>query len=357
MKELFIYISCFVWLSFIPGLQAQELSEKAPETTQPKIQKHLLSKEFNAKSINELKIRNKHGFVYLSTWEEETVQVDIIVNMETNRRSDLEEFLDLVNFDNRSYAKTLQLKTVFLEDFFSNYPFTINYLVKAPARLNLNINNSIGDVKIDSITGSLTLKHSYGNLELRQLASDKTNHLDLSFTEGLVDSFGEIKANINNSTLSINNGHKLSGQTNYSMASFTDVHTLDLNTSTDRLTINRADSLSLKGTQFIGKVTDLKTALFCELKQGQLQVETGTDIKALTISNQQVKTTLVIPARVSYLINGAITNGSFTHPHPEKLNLFKEDHTISFSGKIGETETPQANLILFNEDSSITIKY
>ncbi|MBR8537602.1 DUF4097 family beta strand repeat protein [Carboxylicivirga sediminis] len=355
MRSLFIYMLCFNLFGLV-SLSAQDEANDSTVITKAPGRTHVVKKDFDATNIDELKVTNKHGFVYVSSWEEETIQVDITVNMETRYESNLEEFLSLVSFEDRRYNRTSHLKTTFSEDFFSNYPFTINYRIKIPARLNLDINNSIGDVKIDSISGAIKLKHSYGNLELTQIAPDKLLQLDLAFTEGLIDNFGEIKANLNNCTLNINNGQKLKGKTNYCMAGITNVSVMELQTSTDRLTINQVDSLSLKGSQFIGKVKGLSNYLFCELERGQLLVEANQSVKEVTISNKRAKTTLTLPSELTYLLNGAVTNGSFTHPSPQDLLLYKENGTVSFSGTIGETETPQANLILFNEDASITIK-
>ncbi len=355
MKTLFIYIISFTF--FCAGtLLAQEENTDSTAVTKVYERNHLIKKDFDARSIDNLKVTNKHGFVYLSSWNEETIEVDIMVNMETRYESNLEDFLKLVSFEDRRYNKTIHFKTTFSDDFFSNNPFTINYLIKIPARLNLDIHNTIGDVKIDSISGSVELKHSYGNLELTRIATDKNHKLDLAFTEGLVDHFGTITANLNNCTLNINNGSKLTGQTTYCMTGITNVASLNLQTNTDRLTINQVDSLTLKGTQFIGKINNLSTYLFCELEKGQLTVGTTPSIKELTISNKQVNTSVSIPANVTYLINGEVTNGSFTHPTPQELQLFKEGKVISFSGKVGEAAEAQANLILFNEDSSLTIK-
>ncbi len=313
-------------------------------------------KEFNAANINELHLTNKHGFINLTSWDKEIIQIEVIVNVETTVKYDEEEFLKLVSFDHRSYSHQLHYKTVFSDDFFSNNPFTINYTVKVPARISLNIKNSIGDVKVENIEGTVKLNHSYGNLELRNLANDKEHVFELSFIEGLIDNFGKAKVNLANSTLNMNKGLKVEGKTNYCMASFTDIASTKLQSFTDRLTITNADSISLKGTQFIGKLDQVQTYLFCEIDKGQLLVNASENIKNITISNNRVNTTLVIPHTVSYLINGEVFKGEFTHPSPQNLQLFKEDDNVTFSGSIGNDNEQSTNIILFNKDASITIK-
>jgi len=313
-------------------------------------------KEFDAKNLNELKLSNKHGYIDLSCWDEEKVSIEVIVNIETASSYEADEILNLISFSSRTYSKTLDYKTIFSDDFFSNYPFTINYNVKVPRRLNIKASNTIGDIRMTDIKGSLKLTHSYGNLELNNIALDKENLLNLSFVEGAIDSIGSVEANFSNCTLNLANSRSLKGKTNYCMASFTNVKNINLKSFTDRLIVTNTDSLTLKGSHFIGKVDHLNTYGFCELEKGQLLVDVSESIKELTISNNKVETTIVIPHAISYVLNGEVYNGTFTHPTPQNLQLFKEDHTVTFSGKIGSDSEPKANLILFNKDSSITIK-
>jgi len=313
-------------------------------------------KRFDATNIKELKLCNKHGYIDLTSWDKNEIVIEVIVNVETTSYNESEKVLDFIRFRNRSYDHTLDFRTVFTKDFFANYPFTINYNVKVPKHIKLSISNTIGDVRIRHIDGELQLTQSYGKLELKDIASDKNHALNLSFVEGAIDSIGAVKADFSNCTLNMSNGQSLKGKTNYCMASFVNIKNLNINSFTDRLTISNSDSLTLKGSHFIGKIDQLNTYGFCELERGQLLVDAAETIKELTISNKRVKTTVTIPHGVSYLLNGEVFNGTFTHPTPQLLQLFKEGDTVSFSGQLGhKTETP-ANLILFNKNASITIK-
>jgi hypothetical protein len=313
-------------------------------------------KEYGAQNLDELKITNQHGFVHVTPWEEDMIELTVNVHIETINNDEAEEILKLIDFNDRIYSKKLDFKTVFLEDFFSNYSFTINYTVKVPARLDLTINNSIGDVNVEDTDGKINLVHSYGNLTLNNLAETKEHHLKLSFVEGLIDTFGIARADFSNSTLNISNGQKLSGKTSYCMASFNNIQSADIMSSTDRLTITNADSIKLVGSQFIGKLQQVKSYLFCELDKGHLLVDASETIKNIAISNKRVNTTLIIPPTVSYLINGEVSNGSFMHPTPQKLKLIKENDNVTFSGLIGDESSEPTNIVLFNKEASITIK-
>lgn len=315
-----------------------------------------VTSEFDAKHVSELKLNNEHGYINISGWDKETIEIELIVNIETKYSSEAETILELLSFRSRSYSQTLDFKTIFSEDFYSNHPFTINYNVKVPKRVNLNVKNSIGNVRIDSINAEVKLQQSYGNLEINELATDKQHKLKLSFVEGAINTIGDISVKLSNSTLNIANGAKIKGETQYCMASFNNIDVLDLESSTDRLTIVNCDSLTLKGSQLIGKVQDVKTYAFCEVETGQLNISTSANIKELTISNERANTTLSIPNSVSYYINGEVRNGLFIHPDSQLLQLYKEDDNVTFSGKIGNVEKHQANIILFNNDASITIK-
>ncbi len=313
-------------------------------------------KTYETKSIKNLKVSNKHGYVNVAVWPEESIEIRVVVDIQTKSETELEEILSLIELKGRTYSNTVDFKTVFLEDFYSNYPFTINYDIKVPAHINLNINNSIGDVKIVNSEGALSLRHSYGNLELKNIGKEQTHSLHLSFVEGMVDSIGTINSNFSNCTLNIANSNNISGDTKYSMTSISNAKSIHLNTFTDRLIVTQTDSVTVKGSQFIGKVDQLNTYAFCELDKGQLLLNANASIKELTLSNKQLNTTIILPAEVSYYINGEVSNGSFTHPDAKSLQLFNEEDNVTFSGKIGTSTQQPANLTLFVKDASLTIK-
>ncbi|WP_430815884.1 hypothetical protein [Carboxylicivirga sp. RSCT41] len=350
---LFLSLLTLLTLSFS---SAQHYNRKSAEQKSVLKNGEAVIKEYGASNLNELKLTNKHGFVHVTTWDKDMVEIEVIANIETSSKTEAEEILKLIEFSDRIYSNKLDFKTVFLEDFFSNYPFTINFSVKVPARLNLTINNSIGDVKVENIDGTVNLKHSYGNLELSNLTSDKEHNFKLAFVEGLIDTFSVAKADFSNCTLNISHGTKLAGKTSYCMASFNNILSADIKSFTDRLTITNSDSIKLTGSQFIGKFEQVKTYVLCELDKGKLLIDAHESIKNINISNKSVNTTLVIPHSVSYRINGEVSNGSFIHPSPQELQLIKENDNITFSGLIGNESNNLANIILFNKEASITIK-
>lgn len=356
MKNKLIYTFSILFITFNLITKAQVNFETMSSSLTETGRSQTIKYQFDAQKIKDLKIINQHGYVNISSWNKESIEIEIITRVETRSETFAEEVFDLISFDNRTYSNTLSFKTEFSEDFFSNYPFSINYTIKIPSRLNLNIDNSIGNLKVDSIQGMVKLAHKYGQLELKNLAINKEHKFDLSFVEGEVSSFGKAKINLSNCTLNFNKGEHLSGKTQYCMASIVDIQSVNIETFTDRLTITNSDSIEIKGSQFIGKINNVNSHLFCELERGQLMISASETIKDITISNNYVNTSLNMPRETSYQINGEVTRGNFIHPSSDQLTLIREDEKVNFSGSIGNNINPQANLILFNKDASITIK-
>ncbi|TRX65867.1 DUF4097 family beta strand repeat-containing protein [Carboxylicivirga sp. M1479] len=355
MRQL-ITLLCLISLPLVYTTKAQNYAFNKSEEAKDEIKNgEPIEKNYDAAPINELVINNEHGYITVSPWDQESINIRAVVHIETTNEEEAKEILEFLSFEEKRFSHKLQFSTVFDEHFFSNYTFTVNYDIKVPSRLNISVNNTIGDVKINDIKGIINLKHSYGNLDISNIGMDKEHTFELSFIEGVINTLGSAKAKLSNCTLNINNATSIKGQTSYCMASIVNTQSLNINTFTDRLIISNTDSLTLKGEQFIGKVEQLKNYLFCELKKGKLTVDTQESLSELTISNKRVETSITVPPSLSYIINGEVTNGSFTHPSPQMLQVFKENDNVTFSGKVGN-EINAANLILFNKDASITIK-
>ncbi|WP_430812214.1 MULTISPECIES: hypothetical protein [unclassified Carboxylicivirga] len=347
MKFLYsVFICCL--LSLLPaGAQVIESRVKSTER---------FMREFEAANIEHLKIANQHGNIFISAWDEDLVEVETLITLGTRNETAREEILEMISINQRNYSGILDYMTTFSEDFFSNYPFSIDYHVKMPARLNLIIDNSMGDVSIDSIMGVIKLTQSYGKLQLQDIAPNKKHHFDLTFVDGRMDNIGDGEFTFSNCNLQLTQGGSMKGQTQYGMLNFENFGALNITSNTDRIAIANIDSIQLSGNRCIAKLEQVSTSLFCELIKGQLNIDAAPSIKEITISNQAVNTTIKLPLGLAYIINGEVSNGRFTHPTPQHLQLFKENNRISFSGNIGGEASRPANVILFNKDAFITIK-
>ncbi len=311
--------------------------------------------EIAAQAIKTLKITNKHGSISIIGWDRDTIAVETLINVNSPGPNAADEVLDFISIQRANLGDQLLFRTQFDEEFFSNYPFSISYTIHAPKYMNLDLTNSIGNIVIHEINGQLNLNQEYGTLHLTQLGAPESikHQLKLRFVEGKIEGAGDLVPLLSNSTLSLHNISTFKGQTEYSLLDLDNCQSIQLQSTTDRITINQVDSLSLKGIQVLAKVNGLAHYGFFEIKQGHLALKANDQLQRLSIGNQSTHTTIGLPFNLTYLLNGEVTDGQFSHPQKNQLQLIKEEEKISFSGKVGPSPEASAQIVVFSNSSEL----
>lgn len=308
-----------------------------------------------ANGINLLELKNQHGNITIDGWDKEDIEIQTLINVNAPGPNSAEEVLDFISIQRAQRDDKLIFRTQFDEEFFSNYPFNIDYHIKLPSRIALKIKNKLGDILIQNINGQISLDLSYGHLHLLQSFNEVKHKFSLNFIEAIIENTYGIEATISNCTFKTDSVQNISLESEFSMLNLRNTRSTKIKSFTDRIQINNCDSASIHGKQIISQCKNLASYGLFEINNGLLNVDVKESIKQLTISNHHVSTEISVPISLCYHINGEITSGNFSHPKASDLQLLKEFDKLSFSGKIGKNEIATSEFILFNEYSDLNI--
>lgn len=104
--------------------------------------------------IQSLRIINRHGNINLKGWESDSIKVEVFVTVDAQGKEQAEEVFDYITIERALFDKQQRFRTVYEEEFFSNYPFTVDYEIKVPFNLNLDITNELGNTYLTNTNGS-----------------------------------------------------------------------------------------------------------------------------------------------------------------------------------------------------------
>ncbi|HNX67804.1 MAG TPA: hypothetical protein PKH02_13040, partial [Bacteroidales bacterium] len=112
-------------------------------------------KEFTPGPNSTLSITNKFGDVVTETWADNKIVIDVKVTVEQSSREKAEKIIQLISINFAETGNDFSAETDFDEDFSSmkwgNNHFSIDYNIKMPANVNLNITNKYGNADIDDM--------------------------------------------------------------------------------------------------------------------------------------------------------------------------------------------------------------
>jgi len=145
-----------------------------------------IEKSFTISNTGSLTIDNQFGKIDLITHDKNTVEVVVNITVDANNEDKSLKKLEQIDVVFKSTPNSVEMKTNFgsgKNNF--NGSFSIDYTVKAPASLSLDINNQFGDVLIGEWKGNSNIKVGYGTLTAGKLMAED-NELTLEFSKGSV---------------------------------------------------------------------------------------------------------------------------------------------------------------------------
>lgn len=132
-------------------------------------------KEYTAEKGTKLDLNNRYGDIVAETSESNQVVIDVVVTLRYPNREKAERLMGYIDVKFTEGENLISAKTN-IDDKFSftgwggeSRRFRIDYKVKMPVWMDLNVVNRYGDTDLDDLSGQVALDVKYGNLDISKL--------------------------------------------------------------------------------------------------------------------------------------------------------------------------------------------
>jgi len=282
-------------------------------------------KEVNTSGSSELYIENQFGNITITDWDQNKVVIDVNVEVKASDESKARKLLDKITVEfkedgNKIHAITkigedgkLNIKTNKGE----NQSFKINYTVKCPKNLNINLENQFGDIIVASLTGPLAVDLQFGSFNAVNLSGPEAS-FDVQFGKVTIGTVKNAKFDIQHCDLvKIDQCDNLTIDGQFATMNISKVKSAkadlnNCNVTLDELSGNLKLEINM-GDFSIGNVTAGFDNIYVEQNMGDLNI--GMDPKA------------------GYRLKATVSMGSIKVPQEFKTSQEKESHTSGLSAE------------------------
>ena len=237
-----IYKSSFFLLVFMPFLASAQV-DKSKE----------INKTYVVSAQGSLTLENKYGDVHIDTWDQNRVEVKVVVKARKNSESKAQEYLDKVEIEISDNNKNdLRFKTIINGNINNrnNERLEIDYNVKAPIGFSMDLKNSYGDLYLDNTDGDIKLNIAYGNVKVDKMRG--TVNLKVSYGNGEVESISGGVMVVSYSNLSVEKIGNVDLTNNYSNIDLGETSDVEVSNKYGNVTMDA--TRSLKGFSKYGNV-------------------------------------------------------------------------------------------------------
>ncbi|HIP48514.1 MAG TPA: hypothetical protein EYG92_06060 [Lutibacter sp.] len=239
-----------------------------------------ISKEFTVGNDNTVDIENKYGDITITTWNENTVSIEVVITVKSSDEEIANKRFNNINIafnqeGNRVLAKTIINKNKNKWSFFKgniSIDTQIDYHIKMPVNNHVDLNNDYGSIFIDALDGKCKINCDYGSLRIGEL-NNRTNNIYLDYgSSSTIEYINSGKINTDYSTLSIDKANSLELVADYTNLEIEEVEYLKYTNDYGSLKINRVQVLEGDGDYLTLKVFELDEQMTVSCDYGSIKV-------------------------------------------------------------------------------------
>lgn len=303
---------------------------------------------FDAKNIVQVNVTNKFGNVKVVHWDKKTIKVDVTVKANAVNNTLIDKYLDNIDIKNSVKNNVVILHTwmassalIQARDRKTSY-CTVDYIIYMPNHINLQVNNSFGDVELPEFYAPLQVSVEHGNLKAPVINNANSN-VTMRFSTAQI--------------------RELVGATLNSVNSNVRIYTVknaDLTCEKGVLVAENLENIKgfLKYSKSVlnnlGDEIELNVSFTNDLKLGNL----NQDLKKLMINTNY--SDIQIPS-FNGLLNVQTTNGQFFVGQGVDAKVKKDiskssDKTKYFDAVIGEDDIPKKVIIVRAVNGDVKLK-
>ena len=245
----------------------------------------LFTKIVKSSSDFELEITTKHGNISIETWEKDSISIEAKVEVQTSNLDRLKSILDDININFSSHTDYLAVTTEWNDaskgikndilKIFGEQSVKVNYIIKVPSSISMDINNKYGNINMGNFNGELKLNVSHGNISVRNITKLKSIKLKYGKLRAKKISKGDIYVRF--AKVKIDEVDNLDIDCASSEVEIKNANRLVIKSLSDEIEIENANYVQVNASFSDIEIEKLKNSIKGKIKHGNLGIDLVND--------------------------------------------------------------------------------
>lgn len=255
MKKLFSILTLLLAVGFVQASNGKMTGKYTKQKT--------IKKNATVNADATLNIDNKYGSVMVTTWDENTIDLDVTVKVSSDDEKWTQSRLDEINIELSVSKSLFSAKTTLGNSKKSprNSSIEINYVVKIPRNGNVQIVNKYGSVITHDLNGKADINCKYGNVSTGKLNNSK-NNIDIQYcTKSSIDYIKSGSISAKYSGLTISQFGDITISSGYTDFQLSEGNTVKYQSNYGKLTFDKIKNIDGSGNYLTLKIGELSESL------------------------------------------------------------------------------------------------
>lgn len=330
------YTAFFLSFMTLVNLSAQDANRKVFE------------EEFNLNKSSSFSLKNKYGDIEIENWANDKIYVSAEIKADASKPSQAQDILKYIDIQTRQEGDEIIVETSIddkisksLGNWFSEdkKSFEINYKIKMPSTVPLNVYNKYGSVFINEHTAHAMIEVKYGNLKANRLipsSKKPMSEIILGYSNADIEECAWIKVQAKYSKVNIEKSKALIMLSKYSKFSIDKGSSLVVESKYDSYDVGSMSNFVGSAGYSNFRFENLAKKLVLETKYTDVIVdEIAADFEEIKIDNAYGSYKLGISEEANYDLQGVAKYAKIHYSGNSKVNRFQEGSEFRVDGIVG----------------------
>lgn len=318
-------------------------------------------KKFRVNETSLVELVNKYGDMQVENWTENSVLVKVRITVKTSNKSRAESTFNKIDIQFKEDGNKFSAITEIKESI-NNTNFKIDYVVKMPKNINVDISNKYGNLFVDQIDGHANIAVKYGNFTINKLGRENekpTNYISIGYSSGVcnINECGWLKLESAYSKINIESATALIIGSKYSSLKIKKSKSIVTESKYDHpFKVGMVKNFVCTGAYSNFEIGKLFNMLESDIKYSDLQImEVDKDFELIKVIVRYGKVGMQIPQVPGYELTADAAYGSVNYPDTRKINKIVDQTESKVWGVVGNQANPKAKVIIDSKYGSVKI--
>lgn len=235
-----------------------------------------IKKTYIVNSDAGIDIDSKYGNISVSTWDEDKIDLEVIIKVSGNNENWVNEKLNSINIDITALKSMVTASTNIGKSTYkskgSSNSFEINYMIKIPKNGTVKLVNKYGNITTGDLASTANIFCKYGKVNLGRL-NGNTNTVHIEYCQNSSIQYiknGNIEARY--SGLKINDAGKLNLDTNYTDIVMGDSQNIKYDCNYGTFKFQKTGTVAGAGNYLNVTIGEILNTLSVDLNYGNLSI-------------------------------------------------------------------------------------
>jgi len=305
-------------------------------------------KDFTLTAKSNIYIENRFGQVNIENWDKNNLSITIEVKTNMMSNDKIEKLIKSVNIEFSQSGDKISAITKIDESFIKSWnhlfdddskDFSIDWEVKMPKNINLELLNKYGDIFINELTGHCKIDIKYGNLKANRIYCDNADpitSLSVGYGNATIDEVNWFKADIKYGKLNIVNAKAIVLISKYSKIAIDQASSIVSESKYDSYSIGTISNFVGEGGYTTYRFDELTKKFDLTAKYGDVKIKkVPANFESIKFNGGYTSILAGIDPSASYMLTAEIGYGNLRYNNQNRLSRIEGNTSIEADGLVG----------------------